>query len=248
MNSDKVTDYKRQAETLFQEWKGISGTVEYTVKKKTETMMIDHRNSIFIKDGVVCPEKWFSQNIRPLFLLKEAYGGQADWNLIEDHLLQTYSINKMWNRISLWTKGIFATTKETIAPFEEADLCATHYGNDYLKKIAVINVKKSGGENNSDMDIIRAYAKFDKERLKKQLQLCDPTVIICGYTSSTLDIIMDCPVRKNYNPNLSYHMTINGHDVLILDYWHPANQYPDLMNYYGLMGIYQAGLKEIAHG
>lgn len=46
-----------------------------------------------------------------------------------------------------------------------------------------------------------------------------------------------------YNQNLAYHITLNGHDVLVLDYWHPANQYPDIMNYYGLMSIYQQALK-----
>ena len=145
VNSNRISDYKAQAEKLFKDWKMISGTVEYTVKNKTEIMVIDHRKNVFVRDGVVCPEQWFSQEVRPLFLLKEAYGGQSDWDLIEDHLLQTHSISKMWNRVSLWTKGIFSTTYETIAPFEENDPCANWYGNDYLKKIAVINVKKAVG-------------------------------------------------------------------------------------------------------
>ena len=31
---------------------------------------------------------------------------------------------------------------------------------------------------------------------------------------------------------------------LFIDYYHPANHWSDLMNYYGLMGIYQQALKE----
>ena len=55
--------------------------------------------------------------------------------------------------------------------------------------------------------------------------------------------IFDRPVRQERNENLFYHVSLNGHDVLVLDYWHPANQYPDIMNYYGLMGIYQQALR-----
>ncbi len=92
------------------------------------------------------------------------------------------------------------------------------------------------------MDTIRAYAVFDRRRLKKELELCDPTVIICGYTISALDIIMEENVRTERNDNLYYHITLNGHDVIVIDYWHPANQYPDVMNYYGLLGSYHAAV------
>lgn len=252
MINNIVSNYRNQIDELFREWKESVGRVEYKVKDRTESLAIDHKNNVFISDGVVCPEQWFSQSIRPLFLLKEAYGGESDWDLIEEHLLQNYQTSKMWNRISMWTKGLLKTTIDRIAPFEENEPLAKHYGNEYLKQIAVINVKKSGGGKASDMDVIRAYAKFDKARLKRQLELCNPTIIVCGYTASTLDIMMDYTIRKNHNPNLSYHIILNGHDVLILDYWHPANQYPDIMNYYGLMAIYQqallAGLGESNYG
>lgn len=244
MEENIISEYHKRIDALFDDWKTRNGTVEYQEKRKKHTLHIDHQNGVFIRDGVVCPEQWFSQKVRPLFLLKEAYGGNADWDLIADHLLPTHPISKMWNRISLWTRGLLTTTKDNIAPFVEDDPVAESYGNAYLKQLAVINIKKSGGDKSSDMNIIRAYANFDKDRLKEQLELCDPTVIICGYTASTLDIILEQPVRKDYNQNLAYHISINGHDVLVLDYWHPANQYPDIMNYYGLMSIYQQALKD----
>ena len=243
MKSDIISNYNKTANTLFKEWKMQAGTVEYKDKEDLQTLHIDHQNNVFIRDGIVCPEQWFSQNVRPLFLLKEAYGGEEDWDLIADHLLSTRPISKMWQRISAWTKGMLATTTENMAPFTKDDPEVNCYGNEYLKQIAVINIKKSRGEKSSDMDVIPAYAHFDKNRLKQQLELCDPTVIICGYTASTLDIILEQPVKKEYNQNLAYHITIKGHDVLVLDYWHPANQYPDIMNYYTLMSIYQQALR-----
>ena len=55
-------------------------------------------------------------------------------------------------------------------------------------------------------------------------------------------------VRETYNENLYYTMELNGHKVLVLDYWHPANQFPEQMNYYGLAAVYQLGLRRCALG
>ena len=50
------------------------------------------------------------------------------------------------------------------------------------------------------------------------------------------------------NENWFYKTRLNDHDVIVLDYYHPANQYPDLLNYYGLLGIYQQALKDTDKG
>lgn len=242
MKEAAISNYREGSRKLFDEWKAASGLVEYTTKQEVKTLRIDHKNSVFIKDGVVCPDVWFSCDVRPLFLLKEAYGGKEDWDLIQDYLTEDRAINKIWKRISEWTKGLLETTADRIAPYTADDPAASRFNNQYLQRIAVINIKKSNGNKTSDMDLIRAYAAFDNDKLRKQLELCDPTVIICGYTASALDQITGKKVRETQNDNLFYHIALNGHDVLVLDYWHPANYYPDIMNYYGLMGIYQQSL------
>ena len=47
---------------------------------------IDHSAGSFIRDGVVCPDEWFAAGVRPLYLLKEAYG-DGGRDLGADHLL-----------------------------------------------------------------------------------------------------------------------------------------------------------------
>ena len=231
--------YKLKMKDLIDNWQQRNGTVKTVQHKQEVELLIDHTQN-FISDGVVCPEKWFSQSIRTLYLLKEAYG-EGSWDLIADHLCKSGQISQMWRRVSKWTSGLLGTTENTLMPYGNwGDV--DHYGNEYLQKIAVVNVKKSGGKSSSNMDEIRAYAQFDREELLQELELCDPTVIVCGYTASVLDIIFKTSVRKDGNENLFYHIQLNGHDVLVLDYWHPANQYPDVMNYYGLMSIYQQAL------
>lgn len=242
MITEKSTDYSTKARELFNKWKNIQGI---TTLSENQTLQINHKDNVFIRDGVVCPEIWFSQDIRPLFLLKEAYGGEGDWDLAKDHLLMARRIDKIWERVSDWTKGLFATTRAEIPPFIKDNPETAEYNNEYLKKIAVVNIKKSGGKTSSDIDEIDAYAKFDKERLLEQIELCDPTIIICGYTSYFLETIIDKNYREPYNHQLFYKIELNGHPVLVLDYWHPANHYPDIMNYHGLLGIYQQAIKSL---
>lgn len=241
MIEKRIAEYREGMENLFAEWKAAEPT---EVKGKTgQITTIDHKNNVFIRDGVVCPEKWFAQDIRPLFLLKEAYGGDKDWNLI-DYLSSNERMSKMWSRVAHWAYGLIKTDQSHIEPYYDYS-GSTYAENNELKQIAVINVKKSDGKAGSDWEQLNAYAEFDHERLMNQIELCEPTIIVCGYTGTPLEIITkhsQQDFRKNRNENLYYHMEIKGHDVLVLDYWHPANQYPDLMNYYTLMSIYQQAL------
>ncbi|MDO4562667.1 MAG: hypothetical protein Q4C12_02405 [Clostridia bacterium] len=229
---NQAMEYQAKIQSLFNEWKA-----------KPEKNGIDHQNSIFVRDGIVCPEQWYSQETRPMFLLKEAYGGNGDWDLIADHLLTSGKMGRgTWRRVTEWTRGLLSTSSSYIEPY--ADDSANCYGNQCLKKIAVVNVRKSGGTPSSNMECINNYARTDASELKCEIELIDPTVIVCGYTISSLNIIMGHDI-KNYgktNSNLYYHMTLNKHDVIVLDYWHPSNHYPDIMNYYGLIGIYQQAL------
>lgn len=241
------SDYRQEMDRHFAEWKERQGCIDLKIKKQQVTAQIDHRGHTFIRDGVVCPETWFAQEIRPLFFLKEAYGGDQDWDLVDDLRDGSRKIrgSQTWRRISEWACGLMATTGDAILPYRSWEPI-THYDNPYLRQIAVINVKKSGGKPKSDPNEILAYAVFDSHWLYRQMEICDPTVILCGYTGEMLDsIVKDStgkPVKADHNPNLYYHMELKGHDVLVLDYWHPANQYPDMMNYYTLMAIYQQAL------
>ena len=219
--------YNEEKEKLFAEWKE---------RTKAETP--------FITDGVMNPELWFSQKVRPLFLLKEAYGGENDWDLVADHVMSNEDIRKIWKRVSLWAKGIFGTDRFHMERYMPNDEEFNEFGNKYLSKIAAVNIKKYDGKEESDCNDILSYAEKDADFLKRQIELCDPTIIVCGYTAASLDKIFGIEVRKETNEKLYYHMKINNHDVLVIDYWHPANQFPEIMNYYGLLGIYQNALND----
>ena len=249
---EKMSDkerYKLDMEQLYSHWKLKEPAIRFVPTKsgEGEKIIINHRNNIFISDGVVFPELWYSQNVRILFLLKEAYtkNGDSDWDLVKDHLLlKEKKMSHLFKRICQWTQGLLNTSQDDIPAFFSG-MSDIHYGNDILKHIAVVNVKKSGGKANSSMEEINQYAEYDSEELKKELEIIDPTVIVCGYTISSLNIIMGTEIKDYDSPNENwfYSTQLNDHDVIVLDYYHPANQYPDLLKYYGLLGIYQQALK-----
>lgn len=228
-------EYEKEIEKLFSAWQA---------KPKTDD--IDHSDR-FIKDGVVCPEKWFSQDVRPLFLLKEAYtvdGKMQD--LIADRLMKNDDgISKMWERVSDWTRSLMILSETgEIVPFGSQEKIK-NYENEYLEQIAVINIKKSSGKKESNDENLKKYAGNDAKEIVKQLEICDPTLIICGYTGQylfdalkTKDINVEVENRNDFQKeHFIYTFELNGHMVQLVNFWHPANQFPDIMNYYCLMHI-----------
>ena len=69
---ERADKYINDIELLFQEW-----------KNKAPSDDINHSQNVFIRDGIVCPEQWFSQKVRPLYLLKEAYHGTPIYARLE---------------------------------------------------------------------------------------------------------------------------------------------------------------------
>ena len=51
---------------MFADWKKLTGRVPGKTGYDTAAIEIDHANTVFIRDGVVCPELWFAQRTRPL--------------------------------------------------------------------------------------------------------------------------------------------------------------------------------------
>ncbi len=201
--------YINEIENLFEEW-------------KKDSM---HDAKSFVTDGVINPDVFFEQDIRPLFLLKEAYAKDGiGWDLTKEHnnsFPDEKQKNTTWPNISRWTYGLFNTTAETKEEFSDDEIFEGKR-NKYLQKIAAINVRKSSGVSVSDMKALRQYAENDKQRLKKQIELTDPNVIICCYTLSLFKTIFD-KKRTGFMKNKHYdYIELNNHKVLVLDFYHPS--------------------------
>lgn len=218
--------------------------VSYIEKNKEVPVTIDH-SKVFIRDGVVNEKVWYGENNkkRILFVLKEAYGGVAAWSLA-DELKRRAPWSSIWKRVAEWTYGIQNTTGDKIARYEPASISMSE-NNEWLNQIAVVNMKKSGGTSSSKYEEILLYADYDKLELRKQIEIIDPEIIVCGSTFSAINSLYDNQIRTKeiYCDNWYYFTdVIGGKNRLVIDYYHPANHYPALLNYYGLINIYQQAL------
>jgi len=216
----------------------------------------NHKNEIFNFDGIVCPEEWDKQDLKILFLLKEAYHDDEkykertqsnEYRLAED-LCHYGPWHSIWNRVAEWTYGILNTTKDDIFPYKKL---SWEQANDCLKKIAVMNIKKSRGVSASNDKDLKKYAIDDAAEILAELEIINPDIIVCGYSMGYL--IEALNKQKENNPSLitidkkgnyseNYHY--RWKDRIVLDYYHPAAQYPALMSYYGLVGCYKDALRK----
>ena len=232
-------------EKLFEIWKSKEALVhQYQYEKESREVTINH-NNIFISDGVVNQEVWYNNpdKKRILFILKEAYGGEKDWSLAEELSLKD-PWSSIWKRVIEWTYGIQNTTASKIAKYSTSEISMSA-NNDYLNQIAVLNIKKSGGKSSSNMSEIMGYADANRIEIRRQIEIIDPDIIICGYTIEPLNFIYDGKIKtkNNYCDNWYYYTNeIGERERMIIDYYHPANQYPALMNYYGIVNVYQQAL------
>lgn len=226
--------------------------------KKSHEKNANVQNINFIDDGIVNPEKWFNpankqfKGKKILFLLKEAYSKddeKASWPLT-DWLRTEHPIDgkhKIWKRVVEWTYALVNTNSKKIPKFSEKEIKDNY--NEYLENIAVVNIKKSCGKSNSNMGEILKYAEQDKDFLSKEIELIDPDIIVCGYSIQALMKVFDLKIKENsgyYSENWFYVTDeIFGKKRIILDFYHPSNHYPILLNYYSLACIYQQALLEV---
>lgn len=225
-------------------------TKTYKVDKQEKEITINHKENFFIPDGIVNEEKWeklpFEKRI--LFILKEAYEddhNKGKWSLNEE-LNKSGPWSTIWYRVCEWTYGILKSSDKEIekfGPYEKnnEDMC------DIIRNIAVMNIKKSGGESKSTYEEISAYAYADREEIVREIELIDPGIIVCGSTFKDINRITDNKIKKEKESNdnwFYYSDAIGNKKRLYIDYYHPANRYPALLSYYGIVGIYQQAMKE----
>jgi len=229
---------------LFRLWKDkMPQDIMISNQSGEKSLRIDHRNNGFIKDGIVDNKQWGAGNNKKiLFVLKEAYGENTDWDMTE-WLRDKQPTLPIWKRIAKWTYGLQNTDKNMICPYVRE--LPDEQRRKALEQIAVINLKKSDGRSASNYSEITAYARADCRELMREFELIDPDIIVCGSTFHTLitEVFGMQPVRRSeLCDNYFYRLEAAGKRRLFIDYYHPANHWDDLVNYYGIVNIYQQAL------
>ena len=232
---------------LMSAWKSKDPfPARYIREKENHEIMIDHQRNFFVSDGIVDEMIWndLPYNKRVLFILKEAYDTREvkqEWSLTE-HLKSRGPYANIWYRVCEWTYGIMTTTSDHIEPYSDWNAMRT---SDVLRKISVMNIKKSDGLNSSKQEEISAYADADAEEIIREIVLIDPYIVICGSTFADINRITGNQITGAELPGTyAYTDIIGGKERLFVNFYHPANHFPSFMNYYGMAGVYQQALND----
>lgn len=207
-----------------------------------------HKNQIFIPDGIINEEEFDRSNPKILFLNKEAYTNEDDFDLRIHLNKPAKELSDMWIRVGAIAYCIFNTIKN--AKTFPAWIDATQEANWYnsLQKVATMNIKKSNGKSTSDDNDLWIYAQNDAEDLKKQIKIIEPDIIICGGVGS---IVKDKDIKilefedRIFEGIYDYeNANLFSKKVIIADHFHPASRYGIASYYYTFAAIWFKYLTE----
>ena len=128
---------------------------------------------LFYADGVVDYERWSAlpDGKHIVVLLKETNGLHG--SLVEFLYhggSKTYY--RTWNNVARWANMILNGTYWEFVPKSLLD--------DMVRNIAVVNLKKCPGGAIASSKAVRQAARQDADRLKRQIQLYEPGIILTG--------------------------------------------------------------------
>lgn len=202
----KDNSYKIENEKLFAEWKND----EF------------HDKNSFVKDGIIDLGIWKNQSPKILFLLKEAYTKETGEMDLTEELAESAPYKNWWNA-SGWIYAINELYNNKDKKPEYYELSSWEEGNTLLKSVAVVDIKKSKGNTLSNYTDLDTYLEHDKDRLRKQIDLINPNIILCGRLFNYYKAIYpEGVIEKIEETNKCYI----HNDRLIIDFWHFANRFP----------------------
>ena len=210
-------------------------------------MLIEKQKALFdewkaecpdiVTDGVINESAYLDAAIKILYLLKEVNGGES-WDLCE--YVANGGRKQTWDNITRWTMGIMQHAREI--PWSEIEEITVGQRKEVLKSICAVNVKKLSGGHTANVDLVHDAARTDRERIKQQLAIYEPDIIVCCGTSGQYfdDIYQYSPEWKMTSRGIYYVMEGNR---IVISYAHPEARVKDCLLYYGIVDA----VKEILH-
>ncbi|WP_352338532.1 hypothetical protein [Psychrobacter sp. 16-MNA-CIBAN-0192] len=195
-----------------------------------------HKGKLFITDGIIDEDFWLKSEVKVLFLLKEAYDSkrvEGSWDLTKLICRKKVS-GRTLKPMAQWAYGVHNIMKNyEIAPYKGD-------GVDVEKALlssAIINLKKSSGKSASSSTNLSAYVDEDWHLIHKQIRDIKPEIVICGNTWSL--------IKQKMSYEKISDRSYLSEDILYIDYWHPANRAPSVMNYYSICALVQLALNKL---
>lgn len=169
-----------------------------------------------MQDGIVDYQTWTQQKRKVLFLLKETNGYDGDLR----ELLREGGMGTTWNNVVRWSCAAQHVWKDKETAWKELEYISLEKRRELLRRIAVINVKKTPGLSTADSQELEEAMWENKDLLREQIQSIQPDIIICGGTEYYFKNIFDIAEKDVL-------LTSNGirycfyDEKLVLFYYHP---------------------------
>ena len=157
MTSEQIQQLRRDETAMMAEWSASSV-----------------QPCCFNTDGIVDYERWAALpgGKHIVVLLKETNalsGSLVDF--LSHGGSKTYY--RTWNNVARWINMVLNGTYWKFVPKSALD--------DMVRNIAVINLKKCSGSAHASTKAVRQAARQDADRLKRQIQLYEPDIILGWY-------------------------------------------------------------------
>lgn len=153
--------------------------------------------------------------------------------------VNTYDSSGDRIKVAIWTQAIYNAFNDNICEYDDEVLRSKE--KEIIDRIAVVNVKKSNGGSESEYEDLKKYALEDRLEIKRELEIIQPDIIVCGNNLSLLKLVLG---EELQNDDTWDNMLALWKDTLVLDYYHPAVHYPNRVNYYALMAICDVARKK----
>ncbi|MGN0800865.1 MAG: hypothetical protein ACI4NU_10615 [Christensenellales bacterium] len=170
-----------------------------------------------MQDGIVDYQTWIQQKRKVLFLLKETNDYDGD---LRELLREGYK-GTLWNNVVRWSCAVQPMWKDKENAWEELEHISFETRRELLKRIAIVNVKKTPGSSIAIRRELEMAMRENKGLLQKQIQSIQPDIIICGgteyYFKNIFDIAeADVMLTDNDTRYCFYD------EKLVLFYYHPG--------------------------
>jgi hypothetical protein len=179
----------------------------------------------YVIDGVINPEKYAEANLRLLWVLKEANLEGETWSYLKHYRDKEWfskfnGSNITLRRIIYTSYGILRAPNDQWSdlPWSNDDKCF-----DALQELAIMNIKKVPGGNQSNPDTIANAYQENRELLQRQIKVYDPEVVIFGNTMKCVELSdfdgLETAQKQVSEGNNHYYDTGKK---LYIHAWHPA--------------------------
>lgn len=191
----------------------------------------------FVSDGLADAESYCKAPIRVLYLLKEVNGGES-WDLRQ--YLREGARRQTWNVVARWTEAMMNLNRDM--PWMELSTSNEERRKAVLSSICAVNLKKTSGKDTADNRVILQASMQNRDRLKQQLELYQPDIIICCGTGwSYTKAMASKPIWCMTSRGIRYFVEPTG--TLVIDYVHPEARVSENLLHYALIDAIREILK-----